>query len=150
MKKLLITSGMMIFLCLFVVHGTSAQQSLRVNLSDGTVIEIALEDIQKLTFDLTTNVEQYTKVINQLIKLKAYPNPARETVNLDYTLPSGGNVVLEIFNLAGYRLLSKSLGMHQEGEYKYIWNITGVPSGTYVCRIRQNDQMISEKIIVKK
>jgi len=150
MKKLLITSGMMIFLCLFVVHGTSAQQSLRVNLSDGTVIEIALEDIQKLTFDLTTNVEQYTKVINQLIKLKAYPNPARETVNLDYTLSSKGNVLLEIFNITGYRILNKSLGIQQEGEYKYIWNITEVPSGTYICRIRQNDQMISEKIIVKK
>jgi len=127
-----------------------AQENLRINLDDGTVIEIPLSEIQKLTFDLTTDLGQRPELLKQLLRLKAYPNPAKEHVTFDYSLPERGKVLIEIFNINGIRQQSLDLGLQQEGDYQYRWNVQHLSSGTYICRIQQNNQIVSEKIIVKK
>lgn len=127
-----------------------AQENLRINLDDGTVIEIPLNEIAKLTFDLTTDLDQRPELLKQLLKLKAYPNPAKDFVTFDYSLPEQGKVLIEIFNISGIRQQSLDLGLQQEGDYQYRWNTLHLSSGTYICRIQQNNQIVSEKIIVKK
>lgn len=128
----------------------SSQERMRVNLSDGSVIEIAIDDIRKLTFDLTTDLAKPTEWVQQFLKVKTYPNPARECLNIDYSLAAKGEVVLEIYSMSGNQLLNRTFGDQQPGEYQYRWNTMNVPAGMYICRIRQNSEVISEKIIVKK
>ena len=150
MKKPLLFLCMAVsFNLLFLPRG-STQENMRVNLKDGSVIEIAIDDIRKLTFDLTTDVEQHGELIQQLLKIKAYPNPARDFVNLDYSLAIKGIVFLEVYNIGGNLLISTNFGEQQPGEYQYRWNTTDVPAGLYICRIRQNNEIVSEKIIIKK
>lgn len=128
----------------------STQEYMRVNLKDGSVIEIAINDIRKLTFDLTTDLAKPTEWVQQFLKIKAYPNPARDYLNLDYTLAAKGEVVLEVYSIGGNQLLSRTFGQQQAGEYQYRWNTMNVPAGMYICRIRQNNEIVSEKVIVKK
>lgn len=146
------TQSLLIMLCalaFLVINPARAQQYMRINQTDGTVVEIAIADIQKLTFDLTTAIEQYPEVAKQLLKLKVYPNPSREKVVLDYSLQHKGIVTIEIFNLNGLLLKKMNQGFQQSGDHKHLLSTHHLPSGTYLCRIQQNNQFVIEKMIVK-
>lgn len=146
------TQSLLIMLCALVflaINPARAQQYMLINQSDGTVLEIAIADIQKLTFDLTTAIEQYPAVAKQLLKLKVYPNPSREKVVLDYSLQHEGIVTIEIFNLNGLLIEKMNQGFQQPGDYHHLLTTHHLPSGTYLCRIQQNNQFVTEKIVVK-
>ena len=127
-----------------------AQEYMRINLKNGTAISFALSDIQKLTFDLHTGITEQTELVKQLLKLKAYPNPAKDHVIIEYSLIEQGDVWLEIFNSVGNTIVSKTIGLQSPGNHQYQWLLHGVPTGLYICRIKQHNQIVSEKIIVKK
>jgi hypothetical protein len=126
-----------------------SQDLMRINLKDGSVMEFSIDDIRKLTFDTTTEIRQYGDVIGKFLTLKAYPNPARDYVNIEYTLAARGEVLIEIFSLNGRHLESIDRGHEESGTYLYKWLTTPIPSGIYVCRIRQNKEIVTEKIIIK-
>jgi hypothetical protein len=123
---------------------------LRINQSDGTVIEIAIANIQKLTFDLTTATDQHPEIVKQLLKLKVYPNPAKEQVVIDFSVEEKGEVVIEIFNISGLQLQTTNLGFQHPGNYSHKMNLNHLSAGTYVCRIQQNNRFVTKKIIVKQ
>lgn len=150
MKKTLLLLCLMVSFNLLFLPRASTQEYMRVNLKDGSVIEIAIDDIRKLTFDLTTDMAKPTEWVQQFLKIKAYPNPARDYLNIDYTLAAKGEVLLEVYSIGGNQLLSRTFGQQQAGEYQYRWNTVNMPAGMYICRIRQNSEVVSEKIIVKK
>ncbi|HPK06144.1 MAG TPA: hypothetical protein PK908_09630, partial [Bacteroidales bacterium] len=83
-----------------------AQEYMRINLKNGTVMSFALSDIQKLTFDVQTGITEQTELVKQLLKLKAYPNPAKDHVIIEYSLIEQGDVWLEIFNSVGNTIVS--------------------------------------------
>jgi len=125
------------------------QQFMRINQSDGTVLEIAIADIQKLTFDLTTGIQQHPELVKQLLKLKAFPNPAKDYVMLDYSLHEKGNVVIEIYNMQGLLIERINQGLQPPGDYNYRINTQHLAAGTYICRVQQNNESVTQKIIVK-
>ncbi len=129
---------------------TGAQEFMRISLNDGSTIVVALSDIQKLTFDIPTGVNEQRELVKQLLKLKAFPNPAKDYVILDYSLNEKGYVCLEVFNSCGDLILSKATGLQTAGNHHYQWLLSDVPPGLYICRISQNKNIASEKIIVKK
>lgn len=128
----------------------SAQEFMRIKLNDGSVMIIALSDVQKLTFDIPSGIGEQSDLVKQLLKLKVYPNPARDYLNLDYSLAEQGHVWLEVFNAVGNRIMSKTNGLQQPGDYQFQWLLPDVPPGLYICRVKQNNNIVSEKIIVKK
>ena len=145
-QSLLILLTVLAFL---VINPARAQQYMHINQSDGSVLEIAVADIQKLTFDLTTAIQQHPELVKQLLKLKAFPNPAKEYVMLDYSLHEKGNVNIEIFNMHGLLIERISQGLHHPGDYNFRINIQHLASGTYICRVWQNNESVTQKIIVK-
>jgi hypothetical protein len=98
-------------LAFLAIKPASAQQCMRINQSDGTVLEIVVADIQKLTFDLATAIQQHPELVKQLLKLKVFPNPAKEFVLLDYSLQEKGDVMIEIYKMQG--LLSAALKLKE-------------------------------------
>jgi len=137
-----------IFTC-FMLTGLKAQEYVRISQCDGTVVEIAIADIQKLTFDNLVSVPLQNQVVQQLLKMKLYPNPAREFVNIGYTLPAEGLVTLEIITINGNLVKSSNQGIQSAGDYIYRWQTNGVTAGTHLCIIKQNQKIVSEKVIIK-
>lgn len=145
-KSLLILLSVLAFL---VINTAKAQDTMRINQSDGTVLEIPITDIQKITFNNLVSIPLHHPVIKQLFSLKLYPNPAKDQVNIDYTLAVSGIVNLEIYSLAGILIYSTMIGNKQKGDHTWRWQTNNIASGTYICLIRQNQQVVTEKVIVK-
>lgn len=137
-------------LALIFIPTIQAQQTMRINLNDGTVMEIALANIEKLTFslDFATGTQPRPEVVKQLLRFKAYPNPAKDNVMIHYTLPGSGMVNIDIFNLAGNRINTLNRGFQQSGDYQYRMNTNNLSSGTYLLRVQQNNEFVTEKVIV--
>lgn len=133
----------------FILSDMKAQVFLRINKSDGTVVEVAITDIQKITFDNLVALPSQNQVVKQLMKMKLFPNPAREHVNIEYSLPNDGGVTLEIFNLNGQLMMTTNRGIQSAGEHYYSWPVTNIISGTYLCIITQNQEIMSKKVIIE-
>lgn len=138
----------LLVIAIYVAYPARAQQKMRISQRDGTVLEIAIADIQKLTFGNLVSVPLQEKVIQQLLKMKLYPNPATEFVNIDYTLPSDGEVILEIYTQNGTLLSRSNLGIQTAGNYNYRWITSGKYHGACLCKIKQNHEIVSNKVII--
>jgi hypothetical protein len=152
MKKkhsLFITSFALFVFCFVMVFSGNAQNHLRVNLKFGESVEIPIDEIDKITFDISTIDEELKQSIIRLISLRAAPNPADNQTNIEYKLSVEGKVALEVYNLTGVLVERHDLGAHEPGTYNFILKTNTYSSGTYVCRVSQLNQAISEKIIVK-
>lgn len=126
-----------------------AQQYMSVWLKDGTVMEFAIEGIEKLTFDASSNIVEYADIMKQLLEMKVYPNPTADVLNIDYKLSESGDVIIEIFDNSGRSFSNLHRGFQNAGIYEYQWLASEAPPGIYICLIRQNQSIVSEKIIVK-
>ncbi|MCS6809292.1 MAG: carboxypeptidase-like regulatory domain-containing protein [Bacteroidota bacterium] len=64
------------------------------------------------------------------------PNPiASGKATLSYTMPSGGNVHLELWNMLGQCVHSTSIGYRSSGHHRFDINLEHLPTGTYLCRL---------------
>jgi hypothetical protein len=87
--------------------------------------------------------------------LQNNPNPFNSETTISYTLPSKGQVCLEIFNSKGQlvkRLLNES---QPKGEHTFTWNGkdnngNNVASGLYLCRITSTGKHESRKMLLLK
>lgn len=84
-----------------------------------------------------------------------YPNPFNPATNIRFTLDAAAPTALDIYDVAGHRvrtLLSANLGV---GEHIVPWNGQddagrGLPSGTYVARLRSGDRLTTHKLVLAK
>jgi hypothetical protein len=144
--NLIVALTMLVFLAAKPFY---AQDYMRISLTDGTEMDIAISDIQKLTFDLSVGLQQQPEIIQQLLKLKLYPNPAKDSFTLDYTLSEDGRVVIEVFTLTGKRINVIEPGHQQSGNHHYKMSTQHLSAGTYLIRVQQNNRFVVEKILVK-
>ncbi|MFA5163588.1 MAG: T9SS type A sorting domain-containing protein [Patescibacteria group bacterium] len=83
----------------------------------------------QVTYDIVTGLEE-----NQATSLKVYPNPVKDYLYLDNAL----NPVVEIFDALGNLVLTANATR---------LDLSTLPSGLYLCRIKQND---NGKVEVRK
>lgn len=62
------------------------------------------------------------------LELAVSPNPARDEAILQYRLPVGGTVQLQLFDASGRRLVSESLGYQPAGMYSYPFPVKAFQS----------------------
>jgi hypothetical protein len=87
------------------------------------------------------------------LRLTAHPNPANGPVRLFGTFkPSNAKTVVEIFDVAGRRLLQYK-GRADNGELLFVWdnrdqNGTPVASGLYFARLRVGQDVVVRKFVI--
>ncbi|MCF8225314.1 MAG: T9SS type A sorting domain-containing protein [Bacteroidales bacterium] len=132
-----------------------AQDYLTIKKKNGELIQVLLSDISKLTFnsgaiDSLTNTDstlQIVKELQMILKLKSYPNPATDFLNIDYELTEHGSLTIEIFKLSGglvNEILIRDQGI---GKHTYQCDLRNLQSGVYIFKIRQNNKFLIEQII---
>jgi hypothetical protein len=68
-------------------------------------------------------------------QLHIYPNPARETANVFYSLKSGGNIELSVFNLMGQKVKTLCETYETAGAKNLHFSTVDLKSGTYFLQL---------------
>ena len=90
------------------------------------------------TNQATLSVDSVSGVYEQGLKntLHIYntPNPFSESTTLNYTVPSRGNVSINILSSLGKCMVKIINSEHLKGTYKLEENFVSLPSGIYTCQ----------------
>ena len=85
-----------------------------------------------------------------LVLSQNHPNPFNPYTSIEYRLPTGGNVRLEIFNRSGQLIDVPVDGYRTQGSHMATWNTGNVASGTYIYRLRFGAFTETRKMTVLK
>lgn len=78
------------------------------------------------------------------------PNPFNPSTSIEFSLPKGGNVRLEVFNAAGQRVDVLVDGYRPAGSHLAVWNTSGKSSGVYFYRFRNGGFTETRKMTLLK
>ena len=73
---------------------------------------------------------------NNINALTAYPNPFESGTEIVFNLEVNADLIVEIFDAAGRKVKVLESKYLNSGDYKYRFNGAGLPSGTYICRLK--------------
>ena len=101
-----------------------------------------------ITFEAGSSLGIDDNEINKL-DFTIYPNPAFESVTFSFYAKSSENFKVAIFDTSGKIVLSKNLGVVQEGEQNVKLDLSKMPSGTYICHFTNNSGLtIKKKLLI--
>ena len=76
------------------------------------------------------------------------PNPVKDVAEVAMTLREDGAILLELVNMQGKVLKTIATGDHLAGEYALQVNCADIPSGTYMIRLRTNNDALSRALTI--
>ena len=79
-----------------------------------------------------------------------YPNPFNASTTISFTLPRAGNARLEVYDARGRIVDIVADRFFGAGLHQVLWDASGVPSGTYVCRCLYSGYTRMSKMTVVK
>ena len=87
--------------------------------------------------------------------LQNYPNPFNPSTTIEYQIPKGGNIDINIYNIAGQLIRTIESSFKNAGSYKIKWNSRNdfnqnVASGIYLFQVKYNKSFLTKKIILIK
>lgn len=141
----------------FTVSNWSQTYYMNVKTKTGTQSYL-IQDIQKLTFDLTVDVKDYEKfkdVLNTFTLLQNYPNPFNPNTKIEFNIPQSAQVEVNIFNINGQLVKQLMNEFLEKGYHQSIWNAKNesgevVASGNYIYQVKVDNKTISKKMLFIK
>lgn len=80
-----------------------------------------------------------------------YPNPFNPITNIEFSIVKSNNVTLIIYNSIGQKVTTLVNQQLAPGRYKYDFNASGLPSGSYYYRLKAGDDYVkTNKMILLK
>jgi hypothetical protein len=101
--------------------------------------------VDNLSFSGTAGIS------NKLVKsnFTLFPNPAKDELNIGFTLANSDNFEFELINLQGVSIpVSEKVAFHA-GTSTYQISISSIPSGLYFLKANGDNSQFIEKIIIK-
>lgn len=130
-----------------------ATQEITFSKPQGAISQVIFDPENKILKDVTENkaVSAVTgnEVESHLVSWNIYPNPADNQVVVSFDLAKKAEVGVEIFDKLGKKLKSESVENLIFGNYSKQISLNGLSSGTFLVRLRINDQYFGKTLIVK-
>jgi hypothetical protein len=82
--------------------------------------------------------------------LNIYPNPASQTISIEFILQDDYSGSIEVYNTVGQSVLTERLYKMNSGNNKYSLDIASLQRGLYFVSIKIGDNTITKKISVIK
>jgi|WetSurMetagenome_2_1015567.scaffolds.fasta_scaffold14181_1 hypothetical protein len=145
----------------FLFFGVTAygqSYEMNIHLKNGSTVTFSVDDIQKLDFDNSTDINNFEDLYKAIESFKVqqnYPNPFNPSTTITYQIPKTSTVRVRIYDING-QLIKELLNETQPvGEYKVTWNGTNeknisVVSGVYIYTVSSNEQIVSKQMILLK
>ncbi len=123
-----------------------ATLSVRVEDLDGGVLEFdIILDIQ-----IRTSNEEISSAPSNFILNQNYPNPFNPATNISYSLPTSGDVLLEVYALNGQKVATLVDGFQNFGTHTIRFDASGLSSGIYVYRFVSQGANYTRKMLLIK
>ncbi|MGA9365498.1 MAG: FlgD immunoglobulin-like domain containing protein [Bacteroidota bacterium] len=133
--------------------------SMFVEKMDGTIRGYPISLISYISFSGTpTSVREQQLVQNVLTSFalyQNYPNPFNPSTTIQYSVPSAGEVEVNIFDIQGRLVNTLFKSYQQAGTHSLVWDSRGsggtvVASGTYFCQVLFNGSSLLKKLVLVK
>ncbi|HGY57155.1 MAG TPA: tandem-95 repeat protein [Caldithrix abyssi] len=109
------------------------------------------------TDTITINVSGPSSIVDQLqgipkkyMVAQNFPNPFNPVTTIVYGLPQPGEVRIEVYNIAGQRVMILQDGFKSAGYHKVTFDATRLSSGLYFYRVQAGKFMKVMKMILMK
>lgn len=79
-----------------------------------------------------------------------YPNPFNAETNIEFYLPRKSEIELGIYDLLGREVALLTHGEYPAGRYSCRWSAGNLNSGIYFCRLRAENQIKIQKLLLLK
>jgi hypothetical protein len=109
---------------------------LYLALPNGTVVELPTVPVSRKTG------------AQPLAQFNAYPNPAREALNLTWTQAQAGEASFELTDLTGRTLRSFNFGVVPAGSIQQRVDLTGLSQGAYLYSVRSGNLLSTGKVVI--
>lgn len=86
---------------------------------------------------------------SEIVLSSNYPNPFRETTNIEFYLDNDTDVVLDIYNNYGQKITTLVSTHLSSGNHSYQWNASNQPSGIYIYTLRVDGIVHTNKMVVQ-
>ena len=108
------------------------------------------ESTEEIDLEITVTENENTVFEPENSTLKIFPNPSNGQTSISYQIPTEGKFQLDLFDLAGrnVKILVKKQ-IHYEGTYSGKFDVSILPSGTYICTLQGKKLYQSAKIVVR-
>ncbi len=84
---------------------------------------------------------------SQINILSVYPNPAKDFLSLQYQVLKSSQITISIFNNNGINVYEFNAGSHTASATKTQLNISSLPKGIYVVKLRMGETTLLQKFI---
>jgi len=89
----------------------------------------------------------------EVMSLAAHPNPFNPTVQITYTVPKPGRVLIQVWDVAGRLVRTLEDAQRAKGTYQAMWNGNNdagamVASGVYFCRMSVGSAAMTHKLML--
>ncbi|KAA3662808.1 MAG: T9SS C-terminal target domain-containing protein [Calditrichaeota bacterium] len=129
-----------------------------VNTSENTVSLTSNEIYTYYTLravKTTTGVKTASRTVPAVKLYSNYPNPFNPETSISFEMITGGQVRLDIYNIAGQHLLTLLNEVRDAGSHLIKWNgrdFKGkqMPSGIYLLKIQANEQSAIQRMTLLK
>ncbi len=111
------------------------------------------EKHELLGWEICTNpcslldVEAYE---NKSVNVKSYPNPATESIYIEFELEHPASVRLIIYDLLGNKQAVLVDEFKDSGNYKIMWNTQNITNGIYIFKLAIDNSIETGRIIISK
>ena len=111
----------------------TADSSFYVNVTNPTSVRELATGIPK-TYSLEQN----------------YPNPFNPTTRIKFGLPKAGDVLVEVYNLLGQKIVTLFDGYRAAGYHVIEFEADNLPTGLYFYRIKADNYHMVKKMMLLK
>ncbi|MBU1101752.1 MAG: T9SS type A sorting domain-containing protein [Bacteroidetes bacterium] len=102
-------------------------------------------------FPNVTGVEDTEELPSEFNLANNYPNPFNPSTNINFTIPSTGEVSLKIYDVMGREIKTVLEASQQSaGTYNYSVNMNGFASGIYFYSLQHNGNIQTKKMMLLK
>jgi len=79
-----------------------------------------------------------------------YPNPFNPSTTIEFTIPTSGEVLIEVFNALGEKIEILANQKYDAGTHSVVFNKLNIPAGIYFYRILTQSFQQTKKMILLK
>ena len=80
----------------------------------------------------------------------AYPNPFNPVTNISYELPLDSQVILDVYDVEGRKIITLTEGIKAAGNHTIEWSAEGYPSGLYFIKLDASEFTQTQKLMLVK